>query len=285
MVQLLEGGRRYRVGRSPDCDIHLADARISREHLVLDGTGPIWRLQDRASKNGTRVNGLPASRCELGQRLWVSVGGLAVLVEPVGPDRLQAEREAHSRLRDVVTRVRKALDPDLATEVLLQRSLEAARRLTDCERAALWLVDASGQRSLACLSGDLQPPPSESVIDQIIATGRPVFCSDTSGAESLARRESIIAGSIRALVALPLVREDRAVGVLYADSRQPGKLFTELDLELIASVCDQLRLTLDSAQLRSMIDQLRAGGPKPALSEDSQFRRLLEQVSSPYRAG
>ena len=273
------------MGRDPDSDIHLGDARVSRDHLVLDGTGPVWQIEDLASKNGTRINGLPVHRAAIDRRVWISVGGLPIQAEPIGAGQLRTDRDTRNRIQHAANRVRQALDPGLAGELLIRRCLEAARRLADCERAGLWLIDRSGKRELVRIIGDRQPPLSQGVIGQVLETGRPVFCSDTAGAEALARRESVIAGGIRAVMALPLKHDQRLLGALYADSRQPGKLFTELDGELLMGIADQLRLILASTHLHSAIESLRVQNSRARGFPDSEFQRLLDQVFTPYRAG
>ena len=47
------------IGRSPDCDIVVRDATVSRHHAVLRRDGDGWLLEDLGSKNGTGVNGEP----------------------------------------------------------------------------------------------------------------------------------------------------------------------------------------------------------------------------------
>ena len=45
------------IGRSPDCDLTLADRTVSWRHAELRRAGDGWILADVGSKNGTRVNG------------------------------------------------------------------------------------------------------------------------------------------------------------------------------------------------------------------------------------
>jgi FHA domain/Domain of unknown function (DUF1707) len=47
----------FTIGRSPDCDLPLADITVSWHHAELRRTGEAWMLVDVGSTNGTRVNG------------------------------------------------------------------------------------------------------------------------------------------------------------------------------------------------------------------------------------
>jgi Domain of unknown function (DUF1707)/FHA domain len=50
------------IGRSPVCDLTVADLTVSWRHAELRRTGDGWMLADAGSKNGTRVNGWRAGK-------------------------------------------------------------------------------------------------------------------------------------------------------------------------------------------------------------------------------
>jgi len=95
-LALEEEGRGYIIGRGPHCEMPLADADASREHIRVLRTGSAVLIQDLGAKNGTWLGG---GRLSSDQRVaWRStqmlkVGGTVLaLVEPVA-DAL-AELEA-----------------------------------------------------------------------------------------------------------------------------------------------------------------------------------------------
>ena len=47
----------FTIGRSPDCDLPLADPTVSWVHAELRRVGDAWVLADLGSRNGTQVNG------------------------------------------------------------------------------------------------------------------------------------------------------------------------------------------------------------------------------------
>jgi hypothetical protein len=63
------------IGRAGACDIALGDATVSRRHARLIFRDGGWIVQDLASTNGTRVNGLLVGRCRLqpGDRLGLGL--------------------------------------------------------------------------------------------------------------------------------------------------------------------------------------------------------------------
>lgn len=50
-------GGSFTIGRSPECDLAIADMTVSRVHATLERTADGWLLTDLTSTNGTRVNG------------------------------------------------------------------------------------------------------------------------------------------------------------------------------------------------------------------------------------
>jgi pSer/pThr/pTyr-binding forkhead associated (FHA) protein len=62
-VATKEGGPpEVRLGRDADCDLVIDDATLSRTHLVLRrGADGAWTGQDAGSRNGTRIDGAPAT--------------------------------------------------------------------------------------------------------------------------------------------------------------------------------------------------------------------------------
>jgi hypothetical protein len=53
----LDRTRTLTIGRDEDCDIHLPDRQVSRNHARIYWSGDHYRIEDLGSKNGTHVNG------------------------------------------------------------------------------------------------------------------------------------------------------------------------------------------------------------------------------------
>ncbi|MGH3256712.1 MAG: cytochrome P450 [Streptosporangiaceae bacterium] len=63
--RILPPGPSYLVGRDPECDIVITDARVSWRHAVLSLTGGRWVLADNGSTNGTFADGRRMDRIEI----------------------------------------------------------------------------------------------------------------------------------------------------------------------------------------------------------------------------
>ncbi len=279
----LPDGRETVVGRDPDCDVVLDDDRVSRRHASLVSDGATWSLTDLASKNGTLLDGVPAGTGLLKERSWVSFGGLVARFE-IGT--FDEERRRFSTSLGL----QRGLAPEIGLAELLPRVVASMLELTSAERGFLLLADAAGELAVAARSGasweDLGAGDfggfggSLGAVQRVLATGGPVVAVDTRADAELGERASIVNTGIRALLCVPVQALDRLIGVMYADSRQPGKAFTELDLEILQALAAQAGLAIAVARLDEELKGL-AHRISAAPGADAGLRdRLAGEISS-----
>lgn len=91
------------IGRDPGCDISLTDDTVSARHAHLTFHHNQWWLEDLASTNGTRLNGLPVETPTVitsGDEIQCGGAGLNVslsenvIIEPT--QRLEKQRDRKS---------------------------------------------------------------------------------------------------------------------------------------------------------------------------------------------
>ena len=73
----LPAGPSYVIGRDPECDIVIADVRVSWHHAVLQLENGSWVLADNGSTNGTYAGGQRADRIEIDGECQVRLGNPA----------------------------------------------------------------------------------------------------------------------------------------------------------------------------------------------------------------
>jgi hypothetical protein len=281
----MDEGRPYQLGRDPACDFVIDDDRVSRRHSEFAALAGSWRLRDLGSKNGVAVGGRAVVEAELREASWISLGGLPLRFEPLTDAALRHHRASVERRRRHTLDLTRspqspAGDPPLAAGQRARDSLaallESARAAAEAERASLFTLDDQGQPRLAAATseaGDGRPRSSPAftgsrgALEQVLANGRAVVVADVAHAASLGARQSVRGQGIMALVCLPLRAQGRLVGLLYADRRTPGRVFTDLDVELLGTVADHLGLALASARLSSELEAiagaLRTAGARP----------------------
>lgn len=85
---------RLMVGRSNECDIPIPLVTISSKHCFLEQRGGVWHVNDLASRNGIRIDGV---RCQEGQLppgsvLWVAQQRYQVEYKTAGRETLMSSR-------------------------------------------------------------------------------------------------------------------------------------------------------------------------------------------------
>jgi putative methionine-R-sulfoxide reductase with GAF domain len=252
---ILPEGDETVVGRGPECAVRVEDDRVSRRHASLALQPAGWTVTDLGSKNGTLIDGVPVESDLLGERSWLSFGGLVARFETVaGP--VEAFHEARLRRLTTALEARRDLDPGVGLEELLARVMASMLELTGAERGFLLLAGDDGELEVAARSGlswdDLRAAEfggSVGAVERCLEDGRPVVSTDTRADAELGSRASVVQGGIRALLCVPVQALDRTTGVMYADSRRPGAAFTELDLEILEALAAQAGLALAVARL------------------------------------
>lgn len=79
-------GSKFVIGRHPDCDLAIADSRLSRVHAQIEHFAGRWEITDSGSSNGTEVNGSPAfDAAAIYDGATISLGGLMVRAEIAEP--------------------------------------------------------------------------------------------------------------------------------------------------------------------------------------------------------
>jgi hypothetical protein len=264
LVRVIEEGTTYRVGRASMCELRIEHASVSRFHAELEWRGEAWLLSDTGSKNGLRVNGHMVRSAELAASTWFSIGDVQCSFERIDDAAAAAHRSVGLSRREVSRALSAQLQqPGVGMSTLIPQMLDMVLQLTGLDRGFVLYADAGqplrvrASRALraADFSGD-RFAGSASAVERTLATRTSVVCCDTSDSPWLAQRPSVRLGGIRAVICTPLLMQDGATGVIYADSRAPGPPVTELDLELVENVAGAAATALEAARLRDRISGL-----------------------------
>ncbi len=134
------------------------------------------------------------------------------LLERARPDRSVGHVE---RLTEVAVRVsmHEGL-PDILTSLA-----EAAVELVEVDRALVVLEGPDGVEIVAEAGGRLRDPPSMSIVQRVLQTGREVVSGDLEERGDLRGNASVVAMNLRSAMCMPLVVEGEVLGALYLDSR------------------------------------------------------------------
>jgi hypothetical protein len=267
LVQVLDEGVVYRIGRGADCELRIDHPSVSRYHAELrgsaDGGAPRWKLHDTGSKNGLRVEGHLALNVEFAASTWFAVGDVYCWLEPLDAAAAAALREQSVRRRAASRELsaRFVASRDLGT--LIPQALDVALELSGLERGFVLYAPAEEPLRVRACRGlaidDLAKASfsgSAAAVERALASRAPVVCCDTADTPWLGLRPSVRLGGIRALVCVPLQVGTGGRGVVYLDSHKPGPPVTELDIELIDSVAQHAAAALAAGDLQGEVRDL-----------------------------
>jgi pSer/pThr/pTyr-binding forkhead associated (FHA) protein len=279
---IIRDGESLVVGRDPGCELVIEDPRVSKRHARLGWCDSGWTLEDLGSKNGTTVNGEPATGTELRDGEAISFGGLAARFE-----RLTAAQAATldmERLTRIETtaRIRRGLHAELEPAHLLLRFLEAAMQLTRTDRGFVLLSSPTGKLRAEVAAG-LSPEAvsderfrgSLGAVRQAVESRRPVVLADVRADPRLGRRPSVVSLGIASLACVPIRNDGQILGVIYVDSQKLRPALTELELDTLESMADHMGAILAGTLPEQMRDAVPPTAGNPLVA---QLQRRIEEL-------
>jgi GAF domain-containing protein len=154
-----------------------------------------------------------------------------------------------------------------AHKALLQSVVDVARAIFDARASSIFLLDEdAGELVLEAVSGEGQEglvgmrfPSSAGIAGWVLVTRQPLVLDDVTAdprhARSVAERTGYVP---KKLMAVPLLHEERTLGVLYVLDRNDEAAFTLKEMDLLALFAAQaalgLELLLGARRLRGVLD-------------------------------
>ncbi len=285
----------FTIGRRRDNHIVLADRDISRVQVILRRDGDAFVLEDQQTLFGTSVNGEPVTRAVLKNRDVISFGRertiemvflhddrMSQILDEVDrtPER-ETSREELRNLR-ILLEISKGMNAFTSLTDLLDLALDAVVDLTRAERGFLMLKDAEAVLQMHAarnMSGERIRPEnlriSMSIVNDVLASGRPIFLADALESSELRQRTSIAELKLRSIACLPIripaahmitrpprrpsrpgerplraaVTQD-VIGVIYTDSSQATRPTTGVTRDLVESIAIHAAISIENFLLR-----------------------------------
>lgn len=254
-------GGRLRIGRSPDCDLLIDHASVSRAHAEILAHGSGWQLRDLGSKNGSFIDGAQVAEAMLAPACWLRIGD--VHCEFALFDETQA---ANAGAREDVQRAQsQVMLRDIAArssfEGLLDDVLRGVLDLSGCTRGFMLL--ANGADYVVSASRSLGPDAFNSrafsgsvgAVQRALAQRTAVVINHVDGEPWLAGRASVLGLGLQSLVCVPLMDGERVLGAVYADRREAGEPITQLDMELLGAFAESAALYMLAGQAMAALDR------------------------------
>lgn len=257
LAYLLEG-RAYVLGRGSDTDVQIHHPAVSRRHARLAFQDGQWRFEDLNSSSGSYCESQQIDRYDLaGDVTSIRVGNIwCEMAQVPYRDAVANESYRHWQREQVLQASRELAQP-MDLERVARLATETLQNLFPQERAALLLVDGDGQviaydhpfewmRSEEFLG-------SRTAIRRAVSTREAVVLAHVATDTQLASAESVVTAGIQSLMCVPVAFKDEVFAVLYADSHQVRKPFTELDVGLVRAYARQLGIIFKLQQIEQKL--------------------------------
>jgi len=174
----------------------------------------------------------------------------------------EQQKQSHAARFEALYNVSRVLGSSLELQTVLDQVMDAIIHLTSAERGFLMLRDDDGGLTVkAARNLDQQTLGSEqfkfsrTVVNQVLDTGSPILTTNAAEDPRFAGKASIVAQSLRSVMATPLRARGNVIGVVYVDSRALAGLFREEDLDALDAFSAQAAIALDNALLFAETDE------------------------------
>jgi GAF domain-containing protein len=181
---------------------------------------------------------------------------------------------------------------------LLQSIVDVSRAIFGAKASSVFLLDEeSDELVFEAVSGQgedqligMRLPSSTGIAGWVLVTRQPLVVDDLLADPRFAREAAESTGYVpKALVAVPLLADDRAIGVLEVLDRPPDKPFSLQDMDLLTLFANQAAIALDLLRAARRARVAVEGGPHGAAvvarlaalledAEDDDALRLLEAL-------
>jgi len=264
-----------RKTESSKCDLPISDRTVSRRHarLEISPDGSQCFIIDLDSHNGTMVNSRRITgriTARAGDHIQFGSAEFKLIDDTMPVS--QSSRPTKTLLRDQdpersvllsMDEVRKPLPSQMADlpellptlfdmarmlvlpepkETMLERSLQLVTKIIPADRLAVLFVSEDNDE---IYTGAMHLPEgkdpgtftlSRTIVNDILANKNAILIDDAREDPRFADRQSIIASELKSAMAVPLLDEDRVLGILYADTASPAHRYNDDFLRLFATI-------------------------------------------------
>jgi PAS domain S-box-containing protein len=205
--------------------------------------------------------------------------------------REKAARAAAEQSAEIVRRLQAVSDialTRLEISALLQELLQRVCELLETDAAAILLLDEAEQslrvHAALGLEGEVEAgiriPLGQGVAGRIAAARAPLIVSDLSEEEVFS---TVLREHIESLIGVPLLIEQRLIGVMHTGTAQP-RHFSDEDLRLLQLVADRVALAIEQARLYQVEQQARQQAETVSRMKDEFLATISHEIRMPLNA-
>jgi signal transduction histidine kinase len=178
--------------------------------------------------------------------------------------RLLQEADRRTKQLTTLNEVARSLASTLELDPLLNRILNSAVEILNCEAGSLLLVDEdSGELVFEDAVGPVADeligqrlPPGKGMVGKAVDTRKPIIANDARRSKDWFEKTDEQTGFYtRDILVVPMQVKEQVIGVIEVINRQDGLPFTFSDQELLIAFSSQAAIAYDNARLYTVTDQ------------------------------
>lgn len=194
-------------------------------------------------------------------RIFGDIGALAAT--SIEKARLFNETNLRARQLSVLNDISRQMASELHVESLLELITRSAVDILNAEAGSLLLTVEDGKGDLefkVAIGGSGQElvgqrfPAGKGLVGEVASTGKAVIVNDTASDPRWGGEVAKGKFSTNAVLAVPLVVQNRVIGVLEVLNKKDGGIYAKEDLDLLYTFGGQAAIAIENARLFEMTD-------------------------------
>src|SRR6266498_2936692 len=303
-----KGSKVYRIhkkitslGRSEDADVTLPDAELADSHVHIHFDGREFNLATTEKEAEVFVNGRKKNRHKLQHEDRIRIGSaeieFSLYDQPVADDVTDsrgAELASYKQLYEFSHKLMASYELptllDQLLDVMIPGSTAAKGFRVRMESGEPGIKVARNIRRETI--SDAVRQLSDSIIEQVVKTGKPLIISDALNDEAFKNSLSVVNLKLTSVMCVPLLERGNIMGVIYVGNDNVAELFDQSHLEVMMVFAAQAsllvrnallvnELKLDNRSLHERPEQIRFGeilGASPRMQE--VFRKVQKVATT-----
>jgi serine phosphatase RsbU (regulator of sigma subunit) len=275
------------VGRSATSHLRLPDSSVSRTHASITVDGKKAVIADLGSSNGTFVNGAPVTKpreLSLGDTIafadvelklvestppaetMYSPNGSSIESSSVTLDEIfgpTARADERTNLFRILAEAGELLATQSPLDELYQMTLDLVGKVAASDKTVILMLEEGSEMPVIRASrlkpgveeGDLVL--SRTMVQKVLDEKTGLLTSDAQQDPRFQQQQSIVSQGIRSAMAAPLFDNENVIGLLYADTTDPGSWYTRDELRTFTALANLIGVKITQARLAEAEEERR----------------------------
>jgi serine phosphatase RsbU (regulator of sigma subunit) len=185
-------------------------------------------------------------------------------------------------------RLTSSFNSTLDLEEVLNRVIDEIIAATHAERGFVMLGEPDGEFTFRVARGldrqtilDPRTKVSLSVVQKVMAEGKPILTSDAQDDSRFNLQQSIISLGLRSILCVPLAVKANPFGVVYVDNRMQKGIFTQADLQLLSAIASNAAIAIENARLYQVAVEKGRLERELQIAHQMQLSLLPKEIPQP----